>query len=60
MGALNIYSIFCEITSLLEAQLMMFLGVQGVLLVNTFSICVCKRINVIYCSDIVWGPHGMF
>ncbi len=59
MGALSVYSIFWEITLLLEAQLMMFLGVLGVFLVNTFSNCVCKRINVIYCSDIVWGIMGM-
>jgi hypothetical protein len=59
VGALSVYSIFWEITLLLEAQLMMFLGVLGVFLVNTFSNCVCKRINVIYCSDIVWGIMGM-
>ncbi len=53
----HIYSIFWEVTLLLQAKLMM-LGVRSVLLVNTFSTCVRKKINVMYCFDIVWGIMG--
>jgi hypothetical protein len=57
--ALNIYSIFLGlITLLLERGSFDDVprSARGVLLVNTFSICVCKRINAIYCL----GHHGMF